>query len=144
MAVKRQEIGSKREVKIKVSVKDVELIISDIMVKYNLDEIIDSFVNSELDKVLNEKLIVRNSEQKNKKNYINQFDNELFMKIYDYICPLLESKCNEELDLVSKQYGDTSEEYEKLKIVIDNIKLVQLLHGQERIIICRNIGCLLE
>ena len=121
MAVKRQEIGSKREVKIKVSVKDVELIISDIMVKYNLDEIIDSFVNSELDKVLNEKLIVRNSEQKNKKNYINQFDNELFMKIYNYICPLLESKCNEELDLVSKQYGDTSEEYEKLKIVVDNI-----------------------
>ena len=121
MAVKRQEIGSKREVKIKVSVKDVELIISDIMVKYNLDQTIDDFVNQELDKVLNEKLIIRNSEQKNRKNYINQFDNVLFMKIYDYICPLLESKCNEELDLVSKQYGDTSEEYEKLKIVVDNI-----------------------
>ena len=90
MAVKRQEIGSKREVKIKVSVKDVELIISDIMVKYNLDQTIDNFVNQELDKVLNEKLIIRNSEQKNRKNYINQFDNVLFMKIYDYICPLLQ------------------------------------------------------
>ena len=70
MAVKRQEIGIKREVKIKVSVKDVELIISDIMVKYNLDQTIDNFVNQELDKVLNEKLIIRNSEQKNRKNYI--------------------------------------------------------------------------
>ena len=85
-----------------------ELIISDIMVKYNLDQTIDDFVNQELDKVLNEKLIIRNSEQKNRKNYINQFDNVLFMKIcftistlwISYSNFLLENKKINKLDIV--------------------------------------------
>lgn len=121
MAVKRQDIGSKRENKIKVSVKDVEQLISDIMIKYDIDATIEQFVNNKLDNCLNEKLIVRNSELKNKKNYINQFDNALFNEIYNFICPLLEDKCTIELDLVLKQYGEESEEYEKLKLVVDNI-----------------------
>ena len=49
MASKRQDIGSKREVKIKVSVKDVELIISDIMKKYNIDFQVEKFINDKLD-----------------------------------------------------------------------------------------------
>ena len=89
MAVKRQDIGSKRENKIKVSVKDVEQLISDIMIKYDIDATIEQFVNNKLDNCLNEKLIVRNSELKNKKNYINQFDNALFNEIYNFISPLL-------------------------------------------------------
>ena len=68
MASKRQDIGSKREVKIKVSVKDVESIISDIMKKYNIDFQVEKFINDKLDECLNEKLIVRNSTLKNTKS----------------------------------------------------------------------------
>ncbi len=121
MAGKRQDIGSKREVKIKVSVKDVESIISDIMKKYDIDYQVEKFINDRLDECLNEKLIVRNSTLKNTKNYIKQFDNELFTDIYDFICPLIKDYCDQELAEIEKQAGSDSEEYDKLKIVIDNI-----------------------
>ena len=121
MASKRQDIGSKREVKIKVSVKDVESIISDIMKKYDIDFQVEQFINDKLDACLNEKLIVRNSKLKNTKSYIKQFDNELFMEIYDFICPLIKDYCDQELSQIETKFGAKSEEYDKLKIVVDNI-----------------------
>ena len=121
MAVKRQEIGSKREVKIKVSVKDVESIIKAIMDKYNIDNEVETYVNKRLDECLNEKVIVRNSTLSNHKTYINQFDTNLFMDIYDFLYPIIEEKCNLELELCISEYGEESEEYDKLKLVIDNI-----------------------
>jgi len=119
--VKRQEIGTKRENKIKVSVKDVESLIKSIMEKYCIDEKIESFINAKLDTCLNERLIVRNSTLSNFKTYTKQFDNDLFLSIYDFICPLIENSCEEELNAWLKEYGEESEEYTKLKTVVDNI-----------------------
>ena len=121
MAGKRQDIGSKREVKIKVSVKDVESIIADIMKKYDIDYQVEKYINDKLDACLNEKLIVRNSELKNTKNYIKQFDSTLFNDIYEFICPLIQNYCDQELSEVEKNYGLESEEYDRLKTVVDNV-----------------------
>lgn len=111
-----KEIGDKREKKLKISVDEVESTIKTLLIDYDLDFKIERFIEEKLDGLLNEKEILRNNELKNERNYKYQFDNELFVEIYDFAYPLIKEITEKDL---AKSAND--ENYERKIEIYDNI-----------------------
>ena len=63
----------------------------------NLDVKIEGFVESKLDNLLNETEILKNNELKNERNYKYQFNNDLFMEIFDFVYPQIEEITQKDL-----------------------------------------------
>jgi len=118
---KRKDIGSKREVKIKVSVKDVEEHIDELLIKYNLNEQIETYIGIKLDDCLNSVQINKNCKLKTARGYKYQFDNDLFNDICEYLLPIIRKATETELASVDIDGTGESEKYLKLKIIYDNI-----------------------
>ena len=111
-----KEIGSKREKKLKISVEEVESTIRQLLIDFDLDYKIERFIEGKLDGLLNETQILKNNELKNERNYKYQFNNELFVEIYDFVYPLIQEIT--ERDLANSA---NDENYERKIEIYDNI-----------------------
>jgi hypothetical protein len=111
-----KEIGDKRERKLKISVEEVEITIKQLLVDFDLDYKIERFIDSKLDVMLNETQILKNNELKNNRNYKYQFDNDLFVEIYDFIYPLIKETTQKD---IANSAND--ENYERKIEIYDNI-----------------------
>jgi hypothetical protein len=116
-----KEIGTKREKKLKISVEEVEATIRKLLIDYNLDEKIETFIEIALDKVLNEKEILANNELRNERGYKLQFGNELFDEIYSFVYPAIEEIVQRDLSASAgdDNYETKVEIYENIFQVVD-------------------------
>lgn len=121
-----KEIGSKREKKLKISVEEVEQTIKFLIKEYDIDFKMQTMIEERLDLLLNEQQILKNNELKNERNYNYQFDNNLYMEIYDYLYPLL--KDSSEADLVnhSTSIGEDDAYSRKVEIYDNLFQIVEL------------------
>ena len=121
-----KEIGSKREKKLKISVEEVEKTIRFLLVEADLDFKIDSFVERKLDTILNATEILKNNELKNERGYVYQFDNKLFIEIFDFIQPLLIQATKDDLEKHSMSIGEDEEYFRKIEIYDNIFQIVDL------------------
>jgi len=131
-----KEIGSKREKKLSIPVQEVEIIIGNLLVDYNLDETIESFINNKLDNILNETEIKRNNELKNSRGYNYQFGIELFDDIYEFVYPLLKESIEDSLESIRQTDTnyEESEDYKKKVLIYNNVfQIIELTMYNEGI-----------
>lgn len=116
-----KEIGNKREKKLKISVEEVEKTIRKLLIDFDLDYKIERFIESRLDDLLNENQILKNNELKNERNYKYQFDNKLFVEIFDFIYPLLKEATERDLanSANDKNYEHKVEIYNNIFQIVD-------------------------
>lgn len=116
-----KEIGDKREQKLKISVEEVESTIKKLISDYDLDYKIERFIEPLLDNLLNETQILKNNELKNERNYKYQFNNDLFIEIYEFIYPLLEETTKRDIanSANDENYERKIEIYENIFQIVD-------------------------
>ena len=116
-----KQIGDKRERKLKISVEVVESTIRQLLIDYELDLKIESFIETRLDGLLNETEILKNNELKNERNYKYQFDNALFVEIYEFAYPLIEKITQQDLEasINDDDYDQKVEIYDNIFQVVD-------------------------
>lgn len=90
-------IGSKKEKKLDIETKVIELEMDNFLNKYDLNNKIETFISMELDKVLNESIMLQNI-NKTEKEHVRQFDSKFFEKILDFISTEINFGINKELE----------------------------------------------
>ena len=90
-------IGSKKEKKLDIDTKIIELEVDNFINKYDINTKIEAFINCELDKCLNEAIMLENL-GKREKHHTKVFDIELYKKILEFCSNLIDSSVEKELE----------------------------------------------
>jgi hypothetical protein len=116
-----KQIGSKREIKINVSVAIVEQEISALVKKYDIDTKMTLFVDNILDNILVADEVEHNNKLKTTRGYKYQFDNSLFEEIYQYLIPVINDSIDKELEHLLTIYDSESFEYLQQVEIFNNV-----------------------
>jgi hypothetical protein len=92
-----QTIGSKKEKKLSIDTKVIEQTVDSFLIKYNIDNRIETYINIELDKVLNETTMLSNIGKKEKDHQL-LFDIEFFKNLLNYAIPIIDSAIDIEIN----------------------------------------------
>lgn len=89
-------IGSKKEAKLDIDTKIIELEVDNFLNKYGINTSIEHFIITELDKCLDEQVMIANLGRK-EKNHVKLFDIELYQRLLEFTQTLIDESIKKEL-----------------------------------------------
>lgn len=89
-------IGSKKEAKLDIDTKIIELEVDNFLNKYGINTSIEHFIITELDKCLDEQVMIDNLGKK-EKNHVKLFDIKLYQRLLEFTQELIDSSIEKEL-----------------------------------------------